>query len=354
MSGSASKLARRLGDHAEAVCREYLSNGHRSGNYWMVGDVRNTRGRSMHVRLKAVGDKAAGKWVDESSGEYGDLLDVIEQSCGLVDFREVADEARRFLSMPPPPPPPQPFGTQRQPAAARGSPEAARRLFAMTQPIAGTLAERYLAGRGILLSAHERALRFHPGCYYRDLVTGETQTHPALIAAVTNLNGQITGLQRTYLSPGLDPSGKIGKAQLADPRRSLGHLLGNGVWLGLEHGAPVPVMAAGEGFETMASLKVVMPALPVAAATSANHLAGLILPPGCCRLYIAADADAAGRHGIERLSQRAAEAGILALVLRPQLGDFNDDLRHLGQTHLTASLSGQLVPEDARRFLPPG
>ena len=37
-------------------------------------------------------------------------------------------------------------------------------------------------------------------------------------------------------------------------------------------------MAAGEGFETMASLRTVMPALPVAAATSANHLAGLIFP----------------------------------------------------------------------------
>ncbi|MER8480827.1 toprim domain-containing protein, partial [Mesorhizobium sp. M1163] len=296
MTASASELARRLGDHAEAVCREYLSKGHRSGNYWMVGDVRNTRGRSMHVRLKAVGGKAAGKWVDESSGEYGDLLDVIEQSCGLVDFREVADEARRFLSMPLPPP--QAPDARRQLAAKRGSPDAARRLFGMSQPIAGTLAERYLAGRGILLSPRERALRFHPGCYYRDLVTGETRTLPALIAAVTNLNGQTTGLQRTWL----DASGN-GKAQLADPRRSLGHLLGNAIWLGHQPGAPV--MAAGEGFETMASLRTVMPALPVAAATSANHLAGLTLPPGCRRLYIAADADAAGRHGIERLSQRA-------------------------------------------------
>jgi hypothetical protein len=351
MSGSAADLARRLGEHAEAVCREYLSNGHRSGNYWIVGDVRNTHGRSMHVRLNAVGGKAAGKWVDESSGEYGDLLDIIEQSCGLVDFREVADEARRFLSMPlpSPQPSPQPLGAQRQPAAARGSPDAARRLFGMSQPIAGTLAERYLAGRGILLSTRERALRFHPGCYYRDLVTGETRTLPALIAAVTNLDGQITGLQRTWL----DPSGQ-GKAQLADPRRSLGHLFGNGIWLGHEPVAPVPVVAAGEGLETMASLRTVMPALPVAAATSANHLAGLIFPPGCRRLYIAADADAAGRHGIERLSQRAAEAGILALVLRPQLGDFNDDLRHLGPAHLAAWLSDQLVPEDARRFLPPG
>ncbi|MER9363650.1 toprim domain-containing protein [Mesorhizobium sp. M0500] len=350
MTVSASKLAHRLGEHAEAVCREYLSNGHRSGNYWMVGDVRNTRGRSMHVRLKAVGGKAAGKWVDESSGEHGDLLDVIEQSCGLVDFREVADEARRFLSMPLPPP--QPLGSHRQPAATRGSPDAARRLFAMSHPIAGTLAERYLAGRGILLSTHERALRFHPGCYYRDLVTGERRTLPALIAAVTSLDGRITGLQRTYLSSGLDPSGKVGKAPVADPRRSLGHLLGNGIWLGQQSDAPL--MAAGEGFETMASLRTVMPALPLAGATSANHLAGLIFPPGCRRLYIAADADAAGRHGIERLSQRAGEAGILALVLRPQLGDFNDDLRHLGQAHLAAWLRDQLLPEDARLFLPPG
>jgi hypothetical protein len=97
-----------------------------------------------------------------------------------------------------------------------------------------------------------------------------------------------------------------------------------------------------------------MPSLPVAAATSANHVAGLSFPPGCRRVYIAADADAAGRHGIERLSQRAGEAGILALALRPRLGDFNDDLRHLGPTHLVALLRDQLIPDDARRFLPSG
>ncbi len=347
MTGSASELARRLGEHAEAVCREYLSNGHRSGNHWMVGDVRNTCGRSMHVRLKANAKGPAGRWVDEATSEFGDLLDVIRESCGLVDFREVADEARRFLAMPLPSP--QSHGAERQRAAARGSPDAARRLFAMSQPIAGTLAERYLAGRGILLSTHERALRFHPGCYYRDLTTGNTQTLPALIAAVTSLDGRITGLQRTWLDPACN-----GKAQLADPRRSLGDLLGNAIWLGHQPDAPVPVMTAGEGLETMASLRTVMPALPVAAATSANHLAGLTFPSGCRRLYIAADADAAGRHGIEHLSQRAGEAGILALTLRPQLGDFNDDLRHLGPAHLVAWLSGQLIPEDARLFLPSG
>ena len=82
MTGSASELARRLGEHAEAVCREYLSNGHRSGNYWMVGDVRNTRGRSMHVRLRSNAKGPAGKWVDEATSEFGDLLDVIRESRG--------------------------------------------------------------------------------------------------------------------------------------------------------------------------------------------------------------------------------------------------------------------------------
>jgi hypothetical protein len=48
----ASDLAHRLGREAEAVCRHYLDAGHRQGNYWQVGDVRNTPGRSMFVRLR--------------------------------------------------------------------------------------------------------------------------------------------------------------------------------------------------------------------------------------------------------------------------------------------------------------
>ena len=51
MPRDASELARRLARDAEAVCRHYLSNGRRQGRYWTVGDVRNTPGRSMFVRL---------------------------------------------------------------------------------------------------------------------------------------------------------------------------------------------------------------------------------------------------------------------------------------------------------------
>ena len=60
----AADLAQRLGKQAEEVCRTYLSNGRRQGNYWHVGDVRNTAGRSMFVRLTGPvsGKGAAGKW----------------------------------------------------------------------------------------------------------------------------------------------------------------------------------------------------------------------------------------------------------------------------------------------------
>jgi len=66
MPRGASELARRLARDAEAVCRHYLSNGRREGRYWLVGDVANTSGRSLFVRLKGPnsGKGAAGKWTE--------------------------------------------------------------------------------------------------------------------------------------------------------------------------------------------------------------------------------------------------------------------------------------------------
>ena len=170
MPRDASELARRLARDAEAVCRRYLSKGRRQGRYWTVGDVRNTPGRSMFVRLSGPdsGPGAAGRWTDAASSEHGDLLDVIRESCGLVEFREVAEEARRFLALPCL----EPRVTPRPPAP-QGSPEAARRLWAMTKPLGGTLAEAYLRGRGIANLRECEALASIP-----DAGISETTTIP--------------------------------------------------------------------------------------------------------------------------------------------------------------------------------
>ena len=43
MPSHAAELAHSLARNAEAVCRHYLSNGHREGRYWLVGDARKFR-----------------------------------------------------------------------------------------------------------------------------------------------------------------------------------------------------------------------------------------------------------------------------------------------------------------------
>ncbi|WOH63650.1 toprim domain-containing protein [Bradyrhizobium sp. BWA-3-5] len=343
MSIRASDLARRLAEQAELVCSHYLSNGRRIGRYWIVGDARNTPGRSMFVRLRGpnAGKGSAGKWTDAATGEHGDLLDVIRESCGLLEFGDVLAEARRFLNLPRP---------EREPEskssiapAPVGSPETVRRLIAMSKPIHGTIAERYLRTRGILVSHGTESLRFHPRCYYKPDDVLPTETWPALIAAVTTLNGIITGIHRTWL----DPSGR-GKAPIDTPRRAVGFLLGNAVRFGVAN----DVLAAGEGIETMLSLRCALPTLPMVSALSAHHLAAMLLPPDLRRLYIARDADAAGDVAATVLTQLAETAGIEAIGLSPRLGDFNEDLRTFGIDDLRATLRIQLLPEDVVRFLP--
>ena len=62
----AGDLACRLAREAEAVCRHYLSRGRRSGRYWIAGDVMNSPGRSLYVRLHGSdgGPGTAGKWTE--------------------------------------------------------------------------------------------------------------------------------------------------------------------------------------------------------------------------------------------------------------------------------------------------
>jgi hypothetical protein len=342
MSSPAADLAHRLAHHSEAVCRHYLPSGKRHGRYWVVGDVQGTPGRSLYVRLfgPESGPGAAGKWTDANTGEHGDLLDMIALNRDLHRLRDVLKEARAFLRLP------EPELSRglllQRPSAPQGSQESARRLFAMSRPILGTIAEAYLRARNIAVSSDLSALRFHPRCYYRPDEHAETQTWPALIAAVTDLGGRLTGVHRTWL----DPSG-LDKAPIDTPRRAMGHLLGNAVRFGIAD----DVLAAGEGIETMLSLKTVLPDLPMAAGLSANHLSAILFPATLRVLYVAHDADKAGNAAVAALTERSLASGIETRTLSPQREDFNEDIGALGLQRLGASLRRQLMPEHVVRFM---
>lgn len=345
MKSTASEIAQRLADNAESVCCHFLSKGHREGRYWLVGDARNTPGRSLYVRLVSSPDGgAAGKWTDAATGDHGDLLDIIAIVQGTATMRETLDEARRFLSLPMPEPAPERRG-RRSPRAPSGTPEAARRLFAGSHPIGGSVVEAYLRKRAIPYLQGCDALRFKPGCYYRLSKRdrpGTRSAWPAMIAAVTDLDGAITGVHRTWLDPVAGD-----KALVAYPRRAMGHLLGHGV----RFGAAGPVMVAGEGIETLLSLRVVMPSMPAIAALSGAHLAAILFPPELRRLYVARDDDSTGATAEKTLAERAAETGIEVAPLDPMLDDFNTDLRILGADRLRAHVRSQLRGDDAAHFL---
>jgi len=329
-----AEIVRRLAERAEDVCRHYLSNGRKIGGYWIVGDRRNAKGRSLYLRLNgpATGKGARGKWTDGATGEHGDLLDIIASAIGADRHVDALVEAERFL------------GVHRSLSAPtnRHHGAAAARLFAAAVLISGTPAETYLRSRGINDAVDLDALRFHPHCYCRGPNADRAIVLPAMLAAVTNNGGRITGLMRTYLAA--DGSQK---APIDAPRRALGALAGNGVRFGPHD----DVMAAGEGVETMLSLRIAMPTLSVIAALSAAHFAVLAPPVQVRRFYIAADGDAAGRHAAARLAERLNALAIETILLTPRRKDFNDDLIADGANMLAAHLADQLAAADRQRFL---
>jgi Toprim domain len=345
MEKPATIISHRLGRNAEVVCRHYLSQGYREGRYWLVGNAQNVPGRSLYVRLVDMEKGVAGKWTDAATGQHGDLLDIIALSQGHHRLSDTLDEARRFLSLPIPAIDDDQNRNRPKSKVAAGSPAAAKRLFVASKSLLGTLAATYLHQRAILTMRATDPLRFHPHCYYRpskDDAPGTRTAWPALIASVTDLEGQQTGVHRTWLDPDA-----LTKAPVASPRRAMGNILGHAIRFGIAD----DVMIAGEGIETILSLRELMPDMPLVAATSSAHLAAILFPPTLRRLYVARDNDPAGHGAVATLTQRAEPAGIEVIPLVPDLCDFNDDLRQLGATRGGAALAAQLVSSDRTRFL---
>ena len=320
----AATLADALGRCAEAVCRRYLPAGRRQGRYWVAGNVQGAKGRSLFVRLCPPG--VPGKWTDAATGEHGDLLDLLRAQLGTGALRPALDEARAFLALPAPAPV---AGAGEESVSKRIA--RARRLWAACRPLAGTHAERYLHERAIARSSFA-ALRFHPRLNYRD--EAGFRRFPALVAAVTEPGGYVTGVHRTWLDPH-----RPAKALVATPRKTLGRTYGLAVRLG----RPAGPLLVGEGLETVLSVLTAVPALAGAAALAAGSLGAFSPPSGVSRLLIARDRDAEGEAAAERLAMRCAGAGIEAIVLVPEGGDFNDDLRALGAGELARRVGRSLA-----------
>lgn len=337
----ASEISEQLGRHAEAVCRALLPNGRKVGSYWQVGNINGDAGRSMAVRLYGLGGKQPGRWTDYATGEYGDLLDVVAAHCGSSEFRDTINEALRFLGQPTLHEMPTLRATRagKKPVASNRA-DAGARLCAIGQPIGKTLAETYLRGRGI--ERFGDALRFHPGVYLRS-DTGSAIAMPALLAAITDNDGTVTGCARTWLDPGTSTL-----AAIDEPKRVLGRLHGNAVRF--HRGVSPYDLIVGEGLETVLSVGTALPNADVAACLTATHL-GLFQPPSrVSRLWVAHDNDEAGERALAILKERSETEHFRVFHLPPIDNDHNDDLRAVGKDIMAARLTQIIRSQVADAF----
>ena len=176
--------------------------------------------------------------------------------------------------------------------------------------IKSTISSQYLTSRGFNLSVAIKSLRHHPACPYFDNGESKNIKHfPALLGVVCDAYGELKGVQRIYLSS----SGN--KADVSDPKKSLGSLKGNSVHLG----EPSTTLAVTEGIETGLAVMLATKSI-VWAAVSALGMESLNIPDSVKKIYIWADLDksATGLRAAEKLAARLKAEGRTAFVLLPE------------------------------------
>ena len=329
---SIADLSADLADRAESFCRQYFPDGRKQGNYWQVGDTSGSKGQSLAIRLQAQGGRKAGSWQDFATGQYGDLIDLLQERLGSVTLKETLREARSFLGEAPCPAVPRDARKVERPDAASSKRiTRARKLFAAGKPVLGTLAATYLQGRGITRLGP--ALRYHPRVFLRHGTDDADPPlrAPALLAKITDNRGQVTGCARFYLDPSTG-----GLAEIESPKRILGQLHGHAIrfWSGTTRCD----LIVGEGLENTLSVGTALPEFDLASCLTATHLGLFIPPPGIKRIWIAWDNDEAGCNASIILRKQLESREITCGDLVPNMGDFNDDLRAFGKDALRRSL----------------
>lgn len=332
----------RMGEFAYHYAPPAKGSYEDKGKYFTLNPGRADR--SVGSFVVHVSGRKAGKWEDFATGDHGDVFDLIGLQLGLGNMADQLREARAFLGLRTDSPE---EARQREVAIAaarhrraeaeaqakRDQDKASRRAEAMwlaAEPtIAGTPVDLYLKGRGIDLATigHQpRALRYLAKCRYsfEDKSTGELIEFdgPAMLAAMTNLQGRTVAVHRTWLAIGTD--GRWGKVKIPHPSVR-GTILpakklyawGDGCAIRLSSGlgpkggkgAPLNRCPPGtkvyiaEGIETALTARILQPDARVLAAYSLSNMGKVGLPPEVTEVVLITDHDLA-----EQAQAQLAEA----------------------------------------------
>ncbi len=328
---------------AESWVPRHFPNGRRVGDEWRLANIRGDAPRKQGSCVITLKGEHAGDWHDFDGGQGGGPLSAIEEATGHKgrDLFAYAAEAAGWS-------PGAPIRQAPSPTAAKQVHDTAREITFILKhasALTGTLAETYLASRGLVVTDGADLLA------HADLTHWETKSgYPALIGVVRNCASDVIALHRTYLQCDTAEPGKVAKASVSKPRMVLGKNGGGAVRL-----APIGdtgVLALCEGIETGLAVMSAYPGLAVWAALSTSGLEQVQLPAQARRIIILADHDAsgAGLRAAEATARRLrAEGREVAIALPPKAGeDFNDLLLRSGPEAITAALdAAELWNEDS-------
>lgn len=195
--------------------------------------------------------------------------------------------------------------------------EVARQLWSQAQPLLRQLSTVHVRRRWISRPAPVSvALRHHPEL--RSAVYGNLGRHrPALLAAVTDANGETCAVEATYLAP----SGQRA-TDLRVSRKIIGALPPS---CAVRLDSIATEMVVGEGvFTTLAASDRFQ--LPGWALLSTRNLRTWTPPGGVLRVLIAADRGEDGERSARLLRHRLLHNGVKAAIAWPPLpaGDWNE------------------------------
>lgn len=190
----------------------------------------------------------------------------------------------------------------------------ARHIYATAVGLSGMPAATYLHSRGLTPNEAWDGLRasvqHYPGVGAR----------PVLLAPFEMLDGSITAIHRTYLTPA------GAKLPVPNPRRTLGPVRGAAIRLGQAGERLIICEGLEDGLTLFQNLDGEW---PVWAAGGASFLPLMVIPGTVQELIIAADNDAAGERAAHSAADRfgVGERGVRIMRPSPGFKDFNDELR---------------------------
>jgi len=186
-----------------------------------------------------------------------------------------------------------------------------RALWAQTRELSDVAVD-YLQHRKCVIPPVYGALRWHPALKHPGGHVG-----PALVAMISSIDGNTPlSLHRTWITA-------TGKADVNPPRMLLaGHQIRAGVIKLWEDADVGHTLGLAEGIES--ALSLAHSVQPAWACIDAGHLGEFPLMTGITRVYIAQDADPAGRKAAATCAARYHAAGSRVEVTEQHIGDINN------------------------------